>query len=44
VFKVPAAAGVHRLRLKVDSLSREKTVTVRVAENDTTVVRENVGD
>jgi len=42
VFKVPASVGVHRLRLRVDAV--EKRVTVTVTENDTTVVRENVGD
>jgi serine/threonine-protein kinase len=42
VFKVPVAVGVHRLRLRVDSPSAEKTVTVSVSENDVTVVRENV--
>jgi hypothetical protein len=44
VFKVPANVGVHRLRLRVDALSVEKTVSVTVRENDTTVVRENIGE
>jgi hypothetical protein len=42
VFKVPASVGTHRLRLKV--ASAEKRVTVSVTENETTVVREDVGD
>jgi serine/threonine-protein kinase len=42
VFKVPASVGTHRLRLKVASV--EKRVTVTVTENETTVVREDVGD
>ncbi len=41
VFKVPTTAGVHHLRLRVKSV--EKKVTVTVAENDLTVVREDVG-
>ena len=44
VFKVPANVGVHRLRLRVDALSIEKTVSVTVRENDTTVVRETIGE
>jgi len=43
VFKVPVAVGVHRLRLRVDSLGAEKAVTVTVRENDTAVVRETLG-
>jgi serine/threonine-protein kinase len=44
VFKVPAMVGVHRLRLRVDALPAEKTVSVTVREGDTTVVRETLGE
>jgi hypothetical protein len=44
VFKVPVSAGSHRLRLKVDAQNLTKTVTVVVNENDTTVVRETLGE
>ncbi len=43
VFKAPTSAGVHRIRLRVDGRSLEKTVTVTVPENDTVVVRETLG-
>jgi hypothetical protein len=42
VFKASASVGPHRLRLRVDSV--EKTVSATVRENETTVVRETVGE
>jgi serine/threonine-protein kinase len=40
VFKVPASAGLHRLRLRVGPI--ERVVTATVVEGETAVVRENV--
>jgi len=42
VFKLPTSIGVHRLRLRAEGGAVEKTVTVTVKENDTTVVRESL--
>jgi hypothetical protein len=42
VFKASASVGPHRLRLRVDSV--EWTVSATVRENETTVVRETVGE
>jgi hypothetical protein len=44
VIKVPATVGFHRIRLRAAALSVDRTVTVAVRENETTVVREPIGE
>jgi hypothetical protein len=40
VFKLPVSAGPHRLTLRTASPSVEKTISVTVNEDETTVVRQ----
>jgi serine/threonine-protein kinase len=44
VFKLPVTVGVHRLRLHVEALPVDRVVNATVRENDTTVVRETLGE
>lgn len=44
VFKVPVSVGAHRLRLHVEALPVDRVVMATVRENDTTVVRETLGE
>jgi serine/threonine protein kinase len=44
VFKITVPAGAHRLTLKSDDPAAIKVVTVNVAPDDTTIVRQSLGD